>query len=96
MSRGGPVSEHAQTLAALREIADALLRIEAKLGAPTPAPAGSRRVLSLSETAKAIRRGYEATRELVESGQIPGRQEGARWHIPLASVDAYLAGDDAA
>jgi hypothetical protein len=47
-------------------------------------------VLTLRETAEVIRRGYEATRELVESGPIAARHENGRWYVPVLSVEDYV------
>lgn len=91
------MSEHDEVLGALRDITAVLERIEAKIGqGPAVQAVGLRQVLSLTETAKAIRKGYEAARELVESGRIPARCENGRWYVPLASVQAYLSEKEAA
>ena len=86
-------SEHAQLIAKLDQVVVVLERVAALL----EPQAATRRVstadvLSLQQTARALKRRYTAVRELVQTGRIPGRQdENGHWFIPRESVERYIA-----
>lgn len=92
------MSEHQQLVTELRALGEKLDRIASLL----EPQAATRRVttadvLSLQQTAKALRRRYTVVRELVQSGRIPGRcDENGRWFIPRANVERFIAEMDGA
>lgn len=47
-------------------------------------------VLTVDETCEALRMGYNAVYELLNSGKLKGYRNGRLWRVPKLSVEQYI------
>jgi len=50
---------------------------------------GVRRWLSLPKVARLLQLSGEVVRSLIESGELPARQEGSHWLVALDEIDRF-------